>query len=76
MFVASAMANADFLPGELTLSFAEGSIDGAVQCVNISIIDDLALEGNETFAASLTVTSDVVTLGNSHTLITITDDDG
>lgn len=74
--VALAMANTDFVVGALMLRFEAGPIDGTVQCANITIIDDMALEGDETFSAFLTVTSDIGTLGKSVTEITITDNDG
>ena len=44
-------------------------------CVNITLLDDEALEGNQTFTVTLT-TNPEVELGNDVTTITITDDDG
>jgi hypothetical protein len=35
--------------------FPAGTSNGAMQCVNITITDDSAVEGDETFTVSLTV---------------------
>ncbi len=45
-------------------------------CTNISIVDDVSLEGSETFEGRLTTSADRVTLNPDQTSITIVDDDG
>ncbi len=44
--------------------------------MDISILDDDALEGNQTFTLTLTTADLEVILGNQTTVITILDDDG
>ncbi len=57
--------------------FPSASSSGAMQCVDVSITDDSAVEGDETFTVSLTTSSPAVTLGNAvTTIITITNTDG
>jgi hypothetical protein len=55
--------------------FPAGASNGAMQCISVTITDDSAVEGDETFTLSLT-TSSPVALGNSMTAITIMDTDG
>ena len=57
--------------------FASGSSDGTTECVNIMIVDDDALEGNQTFTVSLRTadTNDEVMVVANLTRITIIDDD-
>ena len=51
-------------------------MDNATKCVNISIVDDNALEGNQTFMVTLTTSDPDVMLGNNMTAINIVDNDG
>ena len=46
------------------------------QCLDVSIDDDTALEGEETFTATLTTPETYVMLGNDQTEVTISDNDG
>ena len=76
-FSASAVADMDYTNTSIDVSFAEGSMDGATQCINVFITDDMALEGDETFTVSLTVTATGdATVENTMTTVTITNDDG
>ena len=59
----------------MEVTFPADSSSGAVQCINISIIDDDTFEGNETFDVILTLSDANVRLGNDLSTITITDDD-
>jgi hypothetical protein len=59
----------------LDVVFPTGASNGAMQCVSVTITDDSAVEGDETFTVSLT-TSSPVALGNAMTTITIMDTDG
>ncbi len=57
--------------------FTSGSIDNATRCVNISILDDDSLEGDQTFTLTLTSVDFIdVMLGTDMTTITIVDNDG
>ena len=59
----------------MDITFPSNSADGHMECVNISIIDDMALEGDEAFTG-LTSTSDLdVTLTLATNIITIIDND-
>ena len=46
-----------------------------MECVNVNIIDDGALELDETFTVTLTTSDPAVILGNDATTITISDND-
>lgn len=56
------------------LIFPIGSTNGSVQCINISIIDDDEIEGDETF--EITIFSFTVMIRNQQTVITIIDNEG
>ena len=58
--------------------FAFGSTDGTTECVNIVIVDDDALEGNQTFTVSLKTQdpNDEVMVVANLTRITIIDNEG
>ena len=58
------------------LVFPDDSTDGAVQCANITIMDDSVYEPDETFTVRLTAVTSRVETGNTETTITITDDEG
>ena len=55
----------------MNVIFPTGTSNGGMQCINVIIIDDSAMEGDETFTVTLTTSSPVVTLGNAVTTITI-----
>ena len=59
-----------------SISFPTTSSDGAMECMNITIMDDDAFELNETFTVTLTVNTAGVMVGNTITEVTITDDEG
>lgn len=53
------------------------STNGINQCLNVTLIDDGLVEGNETFMVILTPEAGVdVTLGNNVTIVTIVDNEG
>ena len=60
----------------IELTFTSGSMDNVTRCVDISIIDDNALEGEETFTVALTTFEHNVVLGNDLLIVTIIDNDG
>ena len=70
-----AMGGADYMSVSSDQIFAIGSTNGSIRCVAISILDDGALEGNQTFAVTLTSSESNVMLGISVVTITITDND-
>ena len=47
-----------------------------MECIDVSITDDGALEAVEDFTVMLTAVTSGVTLGNAITTISITDNDG
>jgi len=51
-------------------------MNNSVKCVNISLLNDEALEGNQTFIVALTTSDPDVALGSNTTIISIMDDDG
>ena len=70
----SAEAGLDFDTAILTLEFPAGDGDGRMCCVN-PLVDDAALENNETFSVTLTLTAGNVSIGINETVITIVDND-
>ena len=77
LYTDSAVGGSDYEPvvsRELTVP--RGAYDGDnSQCVDVNIIDDSALEGDETFSIELTTANTVVMLGNNETEISISDND-
>ena len=78
MFYYSARFSYDYDAVDTVLEFPEGSEDGARMCINVTIHDDLLVEGNETFSVKLAIESGNggVSLGNNHSVITILDANG
>ena len=64
-------------PTELDVFFASGSVNEDMDCINISILDDGALEGDHSFTVSLNPPAAPVTLITpSSSPVTITDNEG
>ena len=64
-------------PAEMNVMFTTGSMNGDTDCLTISIIDDDALEGGQSFSISLNPPAPPVTLTTpSSSPLTITDNDG
>ena len=63
------MANMDLI-------FPTSSGNNDTQCLNVTITDDTALEGAETFIVTLTTADTLVMLGDNETTVTITDNEG
>ena len=76
LFSVSAMTDADYTTASVDITFPEGSMDGDTRCINISVTDDMALEGDETFTVTLTVSSGDIIEENNMTTITIIDNEG
>ena len=66
----------DYTNSSINISFLEGSMGGDTRCINVSITDDMALEGDETFTVLMAVTAGSATVANTMTTVTITSDDG
>ena len=66
----------DYSNGYFNKKFPSGSVDNATQCVDISVVDDDSLEGNQTFWLSLMTSDPNVFVGTNMTAITIIDNDG
>ena len=62
----------DFTLVEMPLIFVEGTI---IQCVEISIMDDIILEYDESFSVSLSTTDGAVNILQDQAVVTITDND-
>lgn len=58
----------------MTVVFSTGNTTS--QCIEIYIVDDEALEGNQTFIVFLNSSDSGVLLDNSVTTVTILDNDG
>ncbi len=66
----------DYISASSNLIFTSGSTDNAIRCINIFVLEDDALEGNQTVIVMLTTPDSDVTLGTGMTSIIITDNDG
>ncbi len=60
----------------MVLTFSSGASDNDTECMNVTIMDDDALEAEETFSVTLTEQDDDVDVENNMTKVTITDNDG
>ena len=74
-FFKIALDGSDYNSVSSTEIFTSGSTDGATRCVNITIIDDGALEGNQTFTVVETTRDVDVVIGTNITTIKIVDND-
>ena len=68
--------SSDYVSASVLVVFPAGSSNGAVRCVDVTIIDDSETEGVETFSVRLSSSSPIVTLANTVTNITIIDTGG
>ena len=68
----------DFLEVEKHLIFTSGSVDGTMECINVTVIADNLVECEEEFSVDLTLNTfkDSIKLGNNSTLITLEDSNG
>ena len=73
---AAAIALSAYVSVSMDVVFPAGTSNGGRQCIDVPIIDDSEMEGDETFTVVLTTLSSAVILGNAVTIITITDNDG
>ncbi len=70
-----ALFGSDYVSGPSDVIFYSGS-NNSTACVNITILDDNALELEQTFTVTLTTSDPDVLLGSDVTTVTITDNDG
>ena len=71
------VADSDYVAvSDNTLMFPMNSVDGATQCMDITITNDDVFELNETFTVTLTVNTASVIADMTMTEVTITDNDG
>ena len=71
----AATNGSDYLGVSVDLVFTAGSINGTMQCLNVTIFDDSLVESNETFTVIMTTSSLVLILGNNVTTVVIMDND-
>ncbi len=72
----TAISDFDYINISSTQIFISGSTGNDVRCLDITIVEDSALEGNQTFAVTLSSSDPDVMLENDITTITIIDNDG
>ncbi len=72
----AAMVVDDYIRFSSNNTFSSGSIDNDTRCVDVSIVDDDVLEGNQNFIVTLTTPDPNVILGNEMTTVAIIDNDG
>lgn len=70
---ATAAAAADYASVSTTVTFQDG--DGAAKSVDVAIVNDAAVEPQETFTITLSSPTGGASLGTSTTTVTILDDD-
>ena len=66
----------DYARGYFSRVFITGSTNSDTQCVDLLIVDDSALEGDQAFTLILATLDPDVILRETTTTITITDNDG
>ncbi len=60
------VATDDYMvPADLTATFPVGSASGSSACVNLTIVDDGILEGNETLSVLLSIDTPNANMGSS-----------
>ncbi len=59
----------------MVLIFSSGASDVSIECMNVTIREDNALEIDKTFSVTLTISDDDVDVVNSMMTVTITDND-
>ena len=71
------VAGSDYVAGPLQATFSTNSMEGATSCVNISILQDMVLEGDHSFGVEVTsATPSVVIVGTpSEGTVLILDDE-
>ena len=71
----AALADKDFIALTQTLYLTTGQSPGSSVCTDIYIVDDSEVEGDETFAVSLSTTYPGVSVSRSTSVVEILDND-
>lgn len=71
--LSNSRAGADFTFISQELTFAVGDV---IQCVNVTIIDDVAVEAEKVFIVEISSDDVTVVLGSSTSIVSIIDNDG
>ena len=73
----STVAGSDYVAGPLQATFPTSSVEGSTSCVDIGILQDLALESNHSFDVEVILTTpSVVVVGTpSEETVVILDDE-
>ena len=76
--ISTAGSGGDYMSFSTTLTFTAGSGAGSSQCTLVQILDDDAVEDNESFSitATLVTPNSDITVRQSSGTVTITDIDG
>ena len=69
------LAGSDYVAFSSAETFTSGSNNGATKCVAVTILDDIALEGNQNFTLALTTADLNVLIETSALTISIVDED-
>ena len=72
----AALAGFDYTSVSSAETFISASTNNAVRCISVSIVDDNALEADQTFTVTLSTPDMSVVLGTTATVVTIRDNDG
>lgn len=75
VIINTALAGTDYVNVSSKEVFPFGSTNGATTCVDITILDDNAMEGDQTFNVALTTSNPNVLLGNIVAVISIINND-
>ena len=75
MFLPGTGASADYMPVSVNLTF---TADDSMMCVNLTILDDTIVEGNQSFSVSLQSEANqpVIFTPHQEAIVVILDDDG
>ncbi len=68
-------AGSDFDDTSMVLTFSSGASSDDTECMNVTIMDDDALEAEETFSVTLTESDNDVDAVDIITAVSITDND-
>ncbi len=71
-------ADGDFIALTMPVTFTSGSSDGAMMCVNVTVVADAMVEGEMNFIVGLTLVTvgESISVGNNSTLVILVDSDG
>ena len=78
MHIGTATADADYATATMNLTFTANVLNGTIKCLNVSIIEDFLVEGDEIFTVNVSLlnTDNGITLENDIATVVITDNEG